>query len=202
MASTFPSCQDSPLSVAANVTGILTFAYAVLAGLLAWLYLAGAFTSSSLKVYRSADGALQEHREKEVVTTHQILLIRKLHAAAISNPDSCGGTLRDILESYDETARMLLQALEKTKARRLSKLLSLKATLLGVQSQKDILALEQGLSMLREAIYFHVIMDIRSADQASRFKLEQSDRINSLEVAMKKMANVIKQLVDFQTAHV
>jgi hypothetical protein len=164
MASPSLSCQDSSLSVASSVIGILTFGYAVVAGFLTYLYLAGAFTSTTLQLYKSASGVLQENKETTTIIHHQGIVSGKLREDARSSDNSAR---LEILDAFDSAATELHGALKRVSLRddhnRNIKWQSMKSSFENIQSKRDILELERRFSRSQEALLLHMIVSIKYA---------------------------------------
>lgn len=138
MATTSDSCQDSPLSVAASVIGIVTFVYAVIAGLFGYTV----FVRRSAELYRSATRALRDNTELEEAISHSILLLR--------DPEISSGANRfaTLLESYKAVIRELQEILIKLNDH--GKKENIKKSFKLMQSKGDISEAEKRLTRRHE----------------------------------------------------
>ena len=84
--------QDSPLSIAASIAGILTFLYALLAGGIGYLYLIQAFNNSDGDIQRfyeafSACALETDLVRRDIVTWQENLDYRQLSSKNFMDPD-------------------------------------------------------------------------------------------------------------------
>jgi hypothetical protein len=133
------------VGLASNITQFLGFAREII--------------SYSTKLYGSADGALAENVNLEVVTKDLVLLNNKLKTAAPTD-----GDLGALCKSCDAVATELLELLDKLRVKGGSngRWESTGKALRSVWSKDRIRSLEQRLADLRQELILRGTVDVRS----------------------------------------
>ncbi|XTI95124.1 hypothetical protein V2W45_1503335 [Cenococcum geophilum] len=148
----------------------------------------GKLISKSTKLHRSSEGALAENIDTETATNHLVLLNSKLRTTATATGDSA---LESLCKSCGTAADELLAALEKVKK-------SMRKALRSVWNKEE--ELERQLARFREELKVHVVVNLR--EQVCQFMLDQSHRLEDLDLATTKIVDPISEQQDvFQAAH-
>ena len=144
----------SALSLASSIAQLIDFGSELVA--------------KGFRIYKSVDGSLVEHVNKEVAIQHLVYLTAKLQdPVAIGMPDSVANVVENhalhaLCTKSRSVGEELLASLQAARVEgKNRKWKSFRQALRSVSTEETIIKIETRLAALKEELEFHILVDLR-----------------------------------------